>query len=85
MKTASERRVVMTSPMRSPESGGKLKDKKAKKEIRVLGTMVFIRKNRARRRRCKVYVSSGYGSGQQSYCLTERTTLKPKYQHKKSY
>ena len=78
MKTASDRSVVMTSPIRSPDSGGKLKDRKAKKEISVLGMIVFIRKNRARLRRCRVYVSSGYGSGQHSYCLTERTTLKPK-------
>ena len=54
MKTASESSVVMTSPMRSPESGGRLKDRKAKNEIKVLGTMVFIRKNLARLRRCSV-------------------------------
>ena len=76
IKTASDSSVVMTSPMRSPESGGKLKDRKAKNEIRVLGTMVFIRKNRARLRRCSVYVSSGYGSGQHEYFLTVRATLK---------
>ena len=51
IKTAKERRVVMTRPMRSPESGGKLNDKKARKEIRVLGTIVFMRKNLARRLR----------------------------------
>lgn len=78
MKTARESKVVMTSPTRSPESGGRLNDKNAKKDINVLGTIVFIRKNRARLLRCSVYVSSGYGSKQQSYLVTVRTTLKPR-------
>lgn len=77
MKTAKDSSVVITSPILSPESGGRLNDKKAKNEISVLGTIVFMRKNRARRLRCSVYVNSGYGSWQQSYFLTVRATLKP--------